>query len=417
MSRAFSGAAAFLVSGFVPLLAAAAGVLFVGACAGCKGGVRQASLAPIAAGSFDDIEVDQKAHQMYLADQAASGVDVVSIYSTTPQFVSTIDVGGTPNGLALAPDRHLLYAGLSGGTVAVIDIDPASPHVNQMIGQITVDANNADLMDYSPQRQRLYVSTGGGESVVGIDTVTNQVKERFDTKVGVQQPRYDPAHGMVYATTPTTNSLLQIDPSNGRITRTFVVDGCRPGGLAINPNRQLAMLGCPSTMAVVNPRTGGHEVTSSLQGADLVTYDSGADRLVAASPHGKLDSSLGVFDGTGNFLGSVSAMEKSHAAVFDDAHGFVYAPSAAGLMSFTPAACTPPPEWLKFVGGLRFLPRRSSPSPLPLHCLRAVSSGPRSARSERRGRSCRKDLAAERERMRALEDAMLGPRVNRKIQV
>jgi len=417
MSRVLGAGFAFLVSGVVPLLAALGGILFLSACGSCDSTVRQAVVAPIAAGSFDDVQVDQTSHRLYMADQAASGVDVVNIYSTTPQFVRTIDVGGTPNGLAIAHDRHLLYAGLAGGTVAVIDTDPTSPHAMQVVNQITVDQFHADLMDYSPQRQRLYV--GAGTAVVGVDTVANQVKERFDMKtVNVEQPRYNPADGLLYVTIPKTDTLLQMNPADGKVTRSFVVAGCRPKGLAINPSRQLAMMACRSTMAIVNLRSGAYEVTSVLPGADIVNYDAGLDRFVAASPHGKSDSSIGVFDGSGRFLGSVSAVEKSHSAAFDDANGLVYAPGAVGLMSFLPSACTPPPDWLKFLGGMSFFATPFLAFGLFLFMYA------RRQRERARGPARptwhqlqEEDLAAERERMRALEDAMLGPKVSNKIQV
>jgi hypothetical protein len=177
-------------------------------------------------------------------------------------------------------------------------------------------------------------------------------------------------------------------------------------------------MACQSTMAIVNLRSGAYEVTSTVPGGDIVSYDAGLDRFVAASPHGRLDSSIGVFDGSGRFLGAASASEKSHAAVFDDAHGLVYAPASTGLMTFAPAACTPPPDWLKFLGGLSFFVTPLLALGLFLYMYarrrRERLSGP--ARPTWRQMQ-EEDLAAERERMRALEDAMLGPRVSNKIQV
>src|SRR5204863_357657 len=110
-------------------------------------------------------------------DSAADGIDVVDISSTTPRFVRTIDVAGAPNGLAVAEDTHRLYAGLIGGSVAVIDTDESSPKFMQMVDRVTVDSLAADLLDYSAQKQRVYVATGQSGEVVGIDTTTNQVKE------------------------------------------------------------------------------------------------------------------------------------------------------------------------------------------------------------------------------------------------
>ena len=68
---------------------------------------------------------------------------------------------------------------------------------------------------------------------------------------------------------------------------------------------------------------------------------TGSNRhLEAALPqllrNNRTDSAVGVFYGDGGFLGSVAATPQAHAAVFDIAHGVVYAPGTAGLMSFAP---------------------------------------------------------------------------------
>ena len=81
-------------------------------------------------------------------------------------------------------------------------------------------------------------------------------------------------------------------------------------------------------------------------------------------------------------------------------------------MSFSPAACAPPPEWLQFLGGLsifavpllaiavflflyaRRRPRAREEEPPSFHDLQ------------------QEDLAFERERMRAFEDDVLGPPIS-----
>ena len=400
--------AAAIFTAIASALAAAGGVVLLAGCTSCQTTVRTATMPVIAAGTFDVLEADQTSHRLYLADRTSKGVDVVDISSATPRFLSTIKLDGAPNGLALAPDRHRLYAAVAGGTVAVIDTEASSPKSMQVIESIKVHTANADLLDYSPKTQRLYVGTG--EEVVTVDTATNKVRLRLAAKTTVEQPRYDPADGMVYVTAPGPDSLLQINPATGNVTRTYVIKKCHPAGLGINPTRQLAMVTCGGSVGLVNLNTGAQEVSRVVQGGDIVTYDSSADRFVVASPHGGSDSAVGIFSGSGEFLGSVAATPKAHAAAFDALHGVVYTPSTAGLMSFTPAACAPPSDWLKFLGGLSVFAVPFLAFALFLF-LYARGRGRRTGQPS--GPSFRdlqeQDLEMERERMRALEEGILGP--------
>ena len=359
----------------------------------------------IAAGSFDAVVADQDAHRIYLADRATQGVDVVDISAATPRFAGTIALGAAPNGLALAPDQNRIYASVQGGNVAVIDSGAAT-----VLGTIAIDpvGGAADLIDYSPKTKSLYV--GSDTNVVVVDTATQQVTQRFALTTPVEQPRYDPADGMLYVATPKKDSLVQIDPASGKTKRTYVLPKCRPKGVAINPARQLAMLACGSSVAFVNLATGAHDVTRVVQGGDIVTYDPGADVFVVASPHDTADSAVGAFTGGGGFLGSVAASPVARAAVYDDAHGVVYAPGKGGLMNFAPAVCAPPPDWLRLAGGFSLFA-------VPLLAAIGFLVIYARVRQRRRNRPAgptyedlvEEDLAFERQRMRALEDAIFGP--------
>src|SRR5947208_16043316 len=108
----------------------------------------------------------------------------------------------------------------------------------QMIDRVTVDSLAADLLDYSAQKQRVYVATGQSGEVVGIDTTTNQVKERLAAKVPVEQPRFNPADGLVYAASTETDAMVQINPARGKMISTSKLAGCHPARLSIKPNRE-----------------------------------------------------------------------------------------------------------------------------------------------------------------------------------
>ena len=300
----------------VPMLAAAGGAFLLGACASCQSTVRQAPMPAIAAGTFDGVAADPGAQRLYLADGANNKVDVVDVSTANPRFMQAIDVGAVPHGLAVAPDTKVLYAGLTGGAVAVIDTRDGSPTFMKVVTRIKADPTEVDLLDYSAGTKRLFAATGSGGDVVAIDTTSNQVIRWYSLHVPVEQPRYNPVDGKLYVTTPGTSSLVQIDLADGMTSRNYFIKGCGPSGLAINPARQLAVTACKGSVAMVNLRTGAQEVTRSVPGGDLVTYDPSSDRFAVASPHGDKDSVVGVFDGDGTFIGSVAATPKAHAPAF-----------------------------------------------------------------------------------------------------
>lgn len=413
--RSPGGLASLVAASAVGLAAAfsfAAGAVLLSACGSCDSIVRQTSVPVLAAGTFDGVEADQGGHRLFLADQAARGVDVVDLSGSAPRFVGTVDLGAAPTGLAFSSALKRVFAGTDGGQVAVIDADAKSQQFLHVVDRVTVDGAHADLLDFSAQSDRLFVGTSSAAAVVVMDASTDKVTNRFDLKTSVEQPRFDSADGKLYVTTPHMDSLLQLDPTTGTVTRTYKQAGCRPSGLAINPNRQIALVACGGSMAVFNLRTGLDEVTRVVPGGDLVVYDAAVDRFTVGSSHGPRDSAVGVFSGDGRFIGMVGSSPEAHGAVFDDRSGLVYAVSKAGLLSFSPAACAPPPDWLTFIGGASVfvVPLAMFGLYLFSYARRRSRIDPRAAARPSWERLQREDLAAERERIRELEDAIYGPR-------
>jgi hypothetical protein len=399
-------AATAIASTTAAAAALVAASLILSACGSCDSIVQQTALPVIATGNFDGVERDQAGHRIFFADQTNRGIDVVDI-SGSPRFMGTVDVPEIPNGLAYASDRHRLYAGLNGGTVAVIDADPNSLQFLRMIDQVTVDVANADLLDYSPKTHTLYAGTGDSNFVVAVDANTDKVINRYDLNVPVEQPRFDEADGKLYVTTPGTDSLVQLDAVTGVFTRTFTVLKCHPKGLAINPNRQLAVAACSGSTAVFNLRTGANEISRLIPGGDLVSYDPKMDSFLVGSAHGPRDSSVGVLDGNGQFVAQVQSSPHARAAVFDDSTGMVYAASAVGLLSFSPSSCAPPPDWVPLTGGVLTytLPLAAFGLFLFIYARRRANAPVGPSWEDLRA----DDLAAERQRIRDLEDAIYGP--------
>lgn len=386
--------------------------MLLGACTSCASTVRETAMPVLAAGSFDGVEADQANHRIYLADRAAQGIQVIDVSGRQPRFAGTIDVGAPPNGLAYAADRSRLYAGLEGGVLAVVDMNRSSVHFMQVIDRVTVDKTTVDLMDYSPKTGRLYVSTSQGGVVAAVDTSNDVVMARYDAKAAIGQPRYDPADGKLYVTSTGTNALVQFNPADGRLTRTYTLaPHCHPNGLAINPTRQLALVACGGSTTLIKLDTGLNQVSMAVPGGDLVGYDARLDRFTVGSSHGPRDSSISALDGHGQLIGSVPTTPKARGAVFDDASGLVYAVGAAGLLSFSPSACAPPPDWLTFTGGMAVFvaPLLLFASFLVWYARRRGRRDPNAPLRRTWEQLQAEDLIAERERIRALEDAIYGP--------
>lgn len=412
----WASVATALLTAVPAVFAAAVGTVFLSSCGSCDSIVRQTALPVLAAGTFDGVAADQDGHRLFFADQTARGIDVVDVSGSTPRALGTVGLQASPNGLAFAPGRKLLYAGMDGGQVAVIDADSRSSQYLQVIDSVTVatpsaaSANPAaDLLDYSARDGRLYVGTADAGSVVVVDTATDRVLGSIDLKTPVEQPRFDPADGKLYVTAPHKDALLQIEPASGKVTRTLTLPRCHPSGLAINPSRQLALAACGGSMAVFNLRTGLNELSRTVPGGDLVDYDSTLDRFTVGSSHGIHDSSVGVFSGDARFVGMVASSPGAHGAVFDDRSGLLYAISTAGLLSFSPAACAPPPDWLTFAGGGSVFA-----APLLAFGLFLAWYARRRSRGVAPSRPTweqlrREDLDSERERIREIEDAIYGP--------
>src|SRR5256885_1757406 len=149
--------------------------------------------------SMDAIAIAQATHRLYTADRSNQGVDIFDISSGWATYLQTIAMPASPNGLALAPDIGRLFVGLGNGSVAVVDINPT---VDRVINEIKTGAKSADLLDYSADRHAVYASNGVEGLLTTIDTGTGAVKSQFKLGFALEQPRFNPADGLLYVTSP-----------------------------------------------------------------------------------------------------------------------------------------------------------------------------------------------------------------------
>lgn len=322
--------------GLTSLLLVAAGFVFLSA---CNVGDIQLVNTPLyslsgKAASFDVIQIDQKDHRLYMSDRTDKGIDVFDISSAQPRFVETIAMPSSPNGLAIAPDLGRLFAGTSSGVV-IVDIDANSITRDTVIKQVAMESG-ADLLEYA--RPFLFVSSKDG-SLTEIDATSAVLKKQFKIGHPLEQPRYNPTDGKLYVTSPGTNALLQIDPNEGTIGNEIPLAKCQPGGLAINPRSNQALVACLSSVMSVDLRTGKSQVFSQMSGGDVVSYDAKVDRFFVAAPKNKSASAVGIFGGNPvAFITSVVTSGGGNSAAYDQTNEIIYTPDTrlnkAGLTSF-----------------------------------------------------------------------------------
>jgi hypothetical protein len=319
--------------------------LIISACGGPDVPITNTPVSTIAgkAGSFDNIEINQATHRLYVADRTDTSVDVFDISTRQAKYRGPIPLPATPNGLAIAPDLGRLFVGTSDGSVAVIDINPASPTVETVIADVLTGGSSVDLLDYGAARNRLYASNAADGSITSIDPSTNTVKAHFSIGYPLEQPRFDSADGMVYVTSPTADALYRIDPNDGLAKSHFVLGGCLPTGLAIDPVSNQALIVCASSVMSLNLVTAKSEVFPQVAGGDVVNYDARFDEFFVGSPH---SGTVGVFGGNPiAYITSVATPGRGNSAVYDETNNVVYTPDTrlnrAGVASFRVPATQP----------------------------------------------------------------------------
>jgi len=142
-------------------------------------------------GSFDIIDIDQAAHLMYVGDRTSQGVDIFDISTPSARYLQTVPTGPA-NGVQVAKNVNKVFAATNDSSVAIIDINPASPTRNTVIAKLSTGGKKrADEMDYDPVEKKLYVASSDDGNVSVVDAggnavaVTCTVEQRYGSAVVV----------------------------------------------------------------------------------------------------------------------------------------------------------------------------------------------------------------------------------------
>jgi DNA-binding beta-propeller fold protein YncE len=293
-------------------------------------------------GDFDVVEIDQAGHRLYAADRTAQGIDVFDTTAAPAMYLETIALPAAPNGLAIAPSLGRLYVGTSAGSVLFIDLNSTSATFNKVVSEVATGGKSADLLDYAALPQVVYASNGIEGTIAGIDAKTGEVKSHFNVGFALEQPRFNPADGMLYVTSPDADGLFQIDPKDGKIKSKVPLGGCLPRGMAINGRSQV-LIACHNAVITWDLRSATSQKFTQVVSGDVVTYDARTDHFFVASPQKTGPSAVGIFGGNPiNYIASVSTAGAGKSTAYDETNDVLYTPDVrpgfVGLASFHPPA-------------------------------------------------------------------------------
>ena len=289
----------------------------------------------------DLIDVDQGRHLLYVGHAATNTIEVFDVSTAVPQWKTSFHVPGGAAGILIATDIQKVFGGTPNGMV-IVDADPNSATYGVTLNTIYLGKGGTDELDYDPIDHKVYVTDVGDHNIGVVDTNLNMLIKVYTgfAESQIEQPRYNPADGMMYVAFRSTNKLAKFDPrTDTMVSATDVGVPCTPSGLAIKPTTNIAMLGCRAVpgpgMVVWNLTTNtlDHAVPN-VTGADGLIYNAKVDRFFAAASRWHTGPVMGIFDGSGNFLTNVPTTVQSHQVGFDQTNRVVYT-LGGGLVSFT----------------------------------------------------------------------------------
>ena len=229
---------------------------------------------PGRASRFDYQSFDPTSGRLYIAHL---GDDAVVVFDAASRKV----VGEVRNvkhvhGVIAVPELHRIYASAT-GTNELVGIDDQTLKIAARVPA----GEYPDGIAYAASVKKLFVSDKTGKTVTVIDAVTNKPLSTIKMGGPVGNSQYDPMSGRIYSAVHKLNEIVEIDPTQEKITARYQLTDCRdPHGLLIDSANRLAFAACEAN-------------------AKLVVFDLAAGKQVAVYPVGSepdvlaLDTSLG----------------------------------------------------------------------------------------------------------------------------
>ena len=233
--------------------------------------------------------VDTATARYYLADHGAApsvpaSVDVID--TRAGQFLTSIVLPSSTNGIVGIPRAHEIWVGLNDSTVSVIDTDNNS--ISHVIS--TGGTARADELAYDPVDQLVLIANDRDTPpfVTFISTQSYSVIKKLaydgsqapQSTGGIEQSVWNGQTGKFYLAIPATKAnpngeIDEVDPTTMSVSRSMATVCTGPSGLVLIPNQRV-MTACGDVIDIV---TGKVVTTVSGVGGDEIWYNSGDQRV------------------------------------------------------------------------------------------------------------------------------------------
>ena len=279
---------------------------------------------PGGASRFDYQTVDALHRRLYIAHLGDSSL--VAFDLDRQRVIQEIPGLPSVHGVVVAPEQHLVLATATADrTLALID-----DQTFQVKSRVPAGAYPNGLA-YDPISGKAFVSNNAGRGVAVVDVQNARALPSIDIGGGAGNTQYDAESGHVLAAVHGLAVLADIDPVAARVVGHIAlhkVTTCH--GLLVASKLRLAFAACRGAsplLVVVDLRTRRQTMTLPLPtGIDVLAFDSGLQRLYAASETGAVAAFAVAADRSVTEMGRGFLGPNAHSVAVDPVTHRVYFP-------------------------------------------------------------------------------------------
>jgi YVTN family beta-propeller protein len=195
----------------------------------------------------------QPAYLVYASNEVSGDLSVIDPIAR--RVIQTIPVGKRPRGLALSPDRRLLYIALTGSPMGGPGIDESKlpppdkaadgvavlDRVSGKVVKVLRGVSDPEQIAVSPDGTRLFVASEDTGRMIVLNAVTGAVVARVDVGGEPEGVAVSPDGSLALATSEEDDKLSFLDTRSMRLVAQVDV-GERPRNAVFTPKGDLAIV-------------------------------------------------------------------------------------------------------------------------------------------------------------------------------
>jgi len=249
---------------------------------------------PQMTGTWDHLAGDAQSGRLFLTAQDEHAIDVLDVKSG--KLLHRISGGfNRPQGQYFIPQfKRLVTSNGRDGTVRFTNTD-----TYELANTVQLSIG-ADLMQYDPNRKRLYIESGGKDSNRGVgkvsvvDATRGEILNEIATDYRAAAMAIEKARPRLYVAIPALNQVLLIDTAKNEIVGKYDVPG-RPGFIGLDEKhhrlfvstRKHATSPAEPTFNVIDTESGKRLATlPTIEDTSGIAYDAAHCRIYTSGLSG-----------------------------------------------------------------------------------------------------------------------------------